>query len=78
MGTRSTILELFRQIVVVSNAFDERPDLASRILGEFKIVEDGPDRIHGDEFKIVMFILICCAGLANIGGVDATALLAYF
>ena len=52
--------------------------MARRVLDELQIVEDLPERIQEDEFKIVVLILIRCTRLANLGCVDATALLACF
>ena len=69
-----SILELIRQTVLISDCVEERPDLARRINNKLNLVEANPVRVEGTEFKHCILIMICCTGLANIGGMNATAL----
>ena len=72
------MLELLRHVAMTTDSVEERPEWTRRILAELDLVESRPDRIRDDSFKIVVFLLICCTGLANIGGVDAMAVLVCF
>jgi hypothetical protein len=74
----SSILELLRQTVLTSDCFEERTDLAQRICRELMHAENHPARVNTNEFKTCVLMIICCTGLANIGGVDSTAILMSF